>query len=116
MKTAKELFERLKTDETFLKEFDEALKVKREAGAKSVYETFIPAAAERGYEISKEELDEILNAQETELSAEDLGKVAGGTSCLGVGAVLTISLVGATLFSGGVAAVTYALRDDDKKE
>ncbi|MBR5088791.1 MAG: hypothetical protein IK093_05135 [Ruminiclostridium sp.] len=82
MKTAKELFERLKTDEAFAKEFSEALTAKREAGAKSVYETFIPAATERGYELSKEELDEVLNAQEAELSPEELGKAAGGTSCV----------------------------------
>ena len=82
MKTAKELFERLKTDEAFAKEFSEALTAKREAGAKSYYETIIPAAEERGYELSKEELDEILNAQDTELSAEELGKVAGGGSCV----------------------------------
>ena len=82
MKTAKELFERLKTDEAFAKEFSEALTAKREAGAKSYYETIIPAAEERGYELSKEELDEILNAQDTELSPDELGKVAGGASCL----------------------------------
>jgi hypothetical protein len=55
---------------------------KREAGAKNYYETIIPAAEERGYELSKEELDEILNAQDTELSPDELGKVAGGASCL----------------------------------
>ena len=82
MKTAKELFERLKTDEAFAKEFSEALTAKREAGAKSYYETIIPAAEERGYELSKEELDEILKAQDSELSAEELGKVAGGGSCV----------------------------------
>ena len=82
MKTAKELFDRLKTDEAFTKEFSEALVAKREAGAKNYYETIIPAAEERGYELSKEELDEILNAQDTELSPDELGKVAGGASCL----------------------------------
>ena len=82
MKTAKELFERLKTDEAFAKEFTEAVTAKREAGAKSYFETYIPAAAERGYELSKEELDAVINSQDTELSAEDLGKVAGGTSCI----------------------------------
>lgn len=101
MKTAKELFERLKTDEAFAKEFAEALKTKREAGAKSYYETYIPAAAERGYELSKEELDEIINAQETELSPEELGKVAGGTSCGWFGATVLITLVA----SGTITAV-----------
>ena len=96
MKTVKELFEGLKTDEAFAKEFNEALKAKREAGAKSYYETFIPAAAERDYEISREELDEIINAQETELSPEELVKVAGGTSCI---AAVTLSIGAVSLVS-----------------
>ena len=108
MKTAKELFERLKTDEAFAKEFAEALKTKREAGAKSYYETYIPAAAERGYELSKEVLDEIINAQETELSPEELGKAAGGTSCLPatvwIGSVLGLTIAG--------AGVVITLSDD----
>ena len=70
-------------------------------GAKSYYETIIPAAEERGYELSKEELDEIINAQETELSPEELGKVAGGTSCGWFGATVLITLVA----SGTVTAV-----------
>ena len=101
MKTSKELFERLKTDEAFAKEFNEALVAKREAGAKSYYETFIPAAAERGYELSKEELDAVMNAQDSELSPEELGKVAGGTSCGWIGATVLISLVA----SGTITAV-----------
>ena len=44
MKTAKELFERLRTDEAFATEFTEALQSKRKAGAKNYYETMIPAA------------------------------------------------------------------------
>ncbi|MBR5088799.1 MAG: hypothetical protein IK093_05180 [Ruminiclostridium sp.] len=79
MKTAKELFERLRTDEAFAKEFDEAIKVKREAGAESIYEMFIPVAAERDYELSKEELDEAITVNSEELSPEELGKVAGGS-------------------------------------
>ena len=101
MKTAKELFERLKTDEAFAKEFSEALTAKREAGAKSYYETIIPAAEERGYELSKEELDEILKAQDSELSAEELGKVAGGGSCVTL-------VIGTIMFTIG----TYTLYEE----
>jgi hypothetical protein len=101
MKTAKELFEILKTDEAFAKEFSEALTAKREAGAKSYYETIIPAAEERGYELSKEELDEILKAQDSELSAEELGKVAGGGSC--------VTLVIGTIM---ITIGTYTLYDE----
>ena len=60
MRSAKELFERLKTDEAFAKEFTAAIKSKREAGAKSYYETYIPAAEERGYELTAQELDEVI--------------------------------------------------------
>ena len=101
MKTAKELFERLKTDEAFAKEFSEALTAKREAGAKNYYETIIPAAEERGYELSKEELDEILKAQDSELSAEELGKIAGGGSC--------VTLVIGTIM---ITIGTYTLYDE----
>ena len=97
MKSAKELFERLKTDGAFAKDFSEALKAKREAGAKSYYETFIPAAAERGYELSREELDEVLKAQDSELSAEELGKVAGGGSCVTLLAASIMMSVGVAL-------------------
>ena len=81
MKKATDLFKRLKTDEAFAKDFTEALKARREAGAKNYYETVIPSAEEFGYSISKEELDEYIALQDTELSEEELGKVAGGASC-----------------------------------
>ena len=112
MKTAKELFERLKTDEAFAKEFSEALQAKREAGAKSYYETFIPAAAERGYELSKEELEEAINSQDSELSPEELGTVAGGTSaCIPLTAVIT---VGAAIFSAtSTVSIVEAIIQDD---
>ena len=84
MKTAKELFERLKTDEAFAKEFSEALTAKREAGAKSYYETIIPVAEERGYMVTKEDIDEMLKVHDEELSPDELGKVAGGASCIAV--------------------------------
>ena len=109
MKTANELFERLKTDEAFAKDFTEALKARREAGAKSYYETVIPSAEKFGYSISKEELDEYIALQDTELSEEELGKVAGGTSCGIIGVTVLV-----TLATGGTIAATIqkALSDD----
>ena len=83
MKTSKEFFERMQSDEAFAQEIIAALQAKREAGAKNYYETFIPVAQEHGYEITREELDEIYAAQATELTDEELGKVAGGMSCFG---------------------------------
>ena len=109
MKKATDLFKRLKTDEAFAKDFTEALKVRREEGAKSYYETVIPSAEKFGYSISKEELDEYIALQDTELSEEELGKVAGGTSCGIIGVTVLV-----TLATGGTIAATIqkALSDD----
>ena len=101
MKSAKELFERLKTDEAFAKEFAEALKVKREAGAKNYYETMIPTANEFGYEVTKEDLDETMAVHEAELSPEELGKVAGGSACF------TWFIVASVISASGVASLNY---------
>ena len=98
MKTAKELFERLRTDEAFATEFTEALQSKRKAGAKNYYETMIPAANERGYELTAKDIDELINSHDSELSPEELGKVAGGTSaCIPLTVVLS---VGAVILTG----------------
>ena len=82
MKTSKEFFERLQTDTDFANEVKEAINLKREDGATNYYETFIPVAAERGYTVTAEDLDIIAEQQTSELSEEELGKVAGGTSCI----------------------------------
>lgn len=99
MKTSKEFFERLQNDEAFAKEIGEAVAAKREAGAESYYETFIPVAEERGYEISREELDAIHDAQAAAISDEELGKVAGGASCFVVVSFLTVIGVSVTIIA-----------------
>ena len=109
MKTAKELFERLKTDEAFAKEFVKALDARREAGAGSYYETIIPSAEEYGYSVSREELDEYIGSQDTELSEEELGKVAGGTSCGVIGVTVLVTLAG----TGTIAAAVQKTLSDD---
>lgn len=78
MKTSKEFFERLQTDEDFAKEVGEKLKAKVEAGENDYKAIWIPLAAEYGYELTGEELDEM--RAKSELSEEELGKVAGGSS------------------------------------
>ena len=104
MKSSKEFFERLQTDEAFAKEVNEAIIEKRNAGAKNYFETFIPVAKERGYEISEEELTEIYESQASELSEEELGKVAGGTSCMpawitwAIATFATASMVGTAIY------------------
>lgn len=100
MKTSKEFFDRLKTDEAFVKEVETGLAAKREAGAANYYETFIPVAADLGYEITEKDLDDALSSASEELSEEDLGKVSGGTSCVGITVGIILSLVTA----GGVVA------------
>ena len=106
MKTAKEFFENLATDEAFARDVEEAIDAKRKAGASNYYDTIIPVAAERGYEISKEELDAINNDQMAELSEDELGKVAGGTSCL---TALTV-----TLFCSSCVGVTFSIVEIEK--
>lgn len=100
MKTSKEFFERLQSDEAFAKEVTDAVAAKREAGATSYYETFIPVAADLGYEITKEDLDAVNAASVAELSDEELGKVAGGTSCLTALAVTSLcTILGSAAYS-----------------
>ena len=111
MKTAKELFERLKTDAAFAKEFTEELNAKREAGAHNYYETIIPSAEKYGYSVSRKDVDEYIDSQDTELSAEELGKVAGGTSCGVIGWSVLVTLAA----TGTIAAtVQNALSDDEE--
>ena len=82
MKTAKELFTRIQSDDAFAKEFGDKLRERKQAGSTSQYDTLIPVAAEYGYEVTESQIDAISNGIEDELSEEELGKVAGGTSCL----------------------------------
>ena len=101
MKTAKEFFERIQNDEAFAKEIAEACQAKRDAGATNYYETIIPVAEERGYEVTEENLDSIVENMSSELSEEELGKVAGGTSCIVVfymvGSLVSVTIATATV-------------------
>ena len=87
MKTSKEFIERLQSDEAFAGEIAQAIKAgtEKDADYKSV---LIAVAQEHGYKLSKEELDE-MEARYEELSDEELGKVAGGTSPVLFSALLT---------------------------
>ena len=100
MKTLKELIERLQSDEAFAKEYTEAVKAKQDPDVKDVYGTIIPVAAQFGYEVTKKDIDEMLASASEELSAEELGKVAGGTSlfeAVTVGSVLLVTGIVATI-------------------
>ena len=104
MKPAKEFIERLKNDKEFAEDVKAALEAKRAAGASNYYETVIPVAAERGYEIKEEQLDALYDLESDVLTEEELGKVAGGSICgLLFTALMSIASV--------TAAVTIELTD-----
>ena len=107
MKTAKEFIQRLKDDEAFAKEVNERIQAKKDAGAKDYSEALLPAAAALGYEITKEQVETLRKKQSDILSEEELGKAAGGTSC--VAAIVAT----ATAFSSATVtvAVTTAVSD-----
>ena len=103
MKSSKEFFEKLSNDEAFAKEVGNAIQARREAGAEDYYETIIPVAEELGYEISKDELDSIIEERSSVLSEEELGKVSGGVSCFPltflVSVLITTSSVVTSLYT-----------------
>ena len=104
MNTSKEFFERLQNDEAFAQEVGAKVKEKMDAGETDYKALWLPIANEYGYELTEEELDERYEAAAGELSDEELGKVAGGTSPL---LLFTAgALVGASL-SGVLSYVSY---------
>ena len=80
MKTSKEFFERLRSDEAFTKEIAEKAQKRAEEGEKDYVALWKSLAAEYDYELKKEELEEMQKKASEELSDEELGKVAGGTT------------------------------------
>ena len=93
MKTAKEYIERMQSDKDFAAQIAEKVKAAKDAGAEDLFAAASAAAKELGYEISPEQIKEI-GAQSEDISEEELGKVAGGTSCtpLGVASVVALSI------------------------
>lgn len=79
MKTAAEFYDRIRSDEAFA---DEISKKAVEWLVKEGDQTaaLIAAASECGYEIKAEDIASQIEAEEGELSAEELNKVAGGTA------------------------------------
>ena len=97
MKSAKEFLERLNSDPDFAKEFSQKMLEKKEAGAKDQYDAIIPIAAELGYEITADQIKKVNEAATEELSEEELGKVAGGTSCYTLYAISSVVITMITL-------------------
>ena len=91
MKTAKEYIERMQSDKEFAAQMSEKAKALLTAGEKDVFAAVSKAAKELGYELSPEQVREI-NKRNEDISEEELGKLAGGTSCFPVAvSVLTAS-------------------------
>ena len=81
MKTAKEYVERMHSDKEFAAQLIEKVKAVRAAGEKDIFVAISKAARELGYEVSPEQVMEI-NKSGEDISEEELGKIAGGTSCI----------------------------------
>lgn len=80
MKSSKEFFERLSSDEKFANEIAEKAQKKADEGEQDYIALWQSLAAEYDYELTKEELEESKSKASEELSNEELGKVAGGTT------------------------------------
>ena len=109
MNTAKEFFDRLKSDEAFAKEVGESILAKQKAGAADIYETIIPVAEDKGCQVTKEDLDKIVEEAPEELSEEELGKVAGGTGCLIATSAIPMITNSATNLSPNATIVVTAM-------
>ena len=75
MKTAKEFMDKLQSDEAFATQLREKVK-----DAEDKLSAICDFAKEQGYDINPDQLKEIIQAQSEDLSEEELGKLAGGTS------------------------------------
>ena len=82
MKNIKDFIEALCSDEEFAGTIQTRVREKCETEGVGIEEATIVAAAEEGYEITAEELQEIRRQQAEVMNEEELGKVAGGASCL----------------------------------
>ena len=104
MKTAKEFLERLYEDEAFAKEVSDGIQAKKDAGARDYTEALLPVAAELGYEVTAEQVEALRKQQSEVISEEELGKAAGGTSCMTLVATATLaSLIGSITYGTGEA-------------
>ena len=90
MKTAKEYIERMQSDEDFVAQIKEKVRPAKDAGAEDMFAVTSAAAKELGYEISAEQLKEIVASASEDISDEELGKIAGGWKMPCLSNLLTI--------------------------
>ncbi len=101
MKTAREFIERMRADGAFVDQMREKFKAATEAGEKDVCAAASKAAKELGYDVSPEQVREITQQNE-EITPEELGKIAGGTSCTTAalsGTIISTMLSGLSIWS-----------------
>ncbi len=108
MKTSQEFFERVKKDNAFAEAVNDEIKKKvsddKSSDADFVYSTISQIAQEQGYDVKAEEIAEVRNEALSELSEDELAKVAGGT--------LPIPLIVTTVLScitAGSLATTFSV-------
>ena len=96
MKTSKEFFERLSSDELFMQEVEDKIRARIDAGEQDYKKLWIPVAAEYGYELDEKELENRYQIMASEISEEELGKTAGGTT---PALIFTSTLIMSTMYS-----------------
>ncbi len=108
VKTSQEFFERVKKDNAFAEAVNDEIKKKvsddKSSDADFVYSTISQIAQEQGYDVKAEEIAEVRNEALSELSEDELAKVAGGT--------LPIPLIVTTVLScitAGSLATTFSV-------
>ena len=106
MKTLKDLIEAM-GDENFLNEFSEDVQKLSEEKKIESKDAFIAVAKEKGYEVSSEELDELVKQNSELISDEELGKVAGGATPAITAVLSIVSLVGSI-----TATISYKVTQD----
>lgn len=95
MKTAKEYIERMQADKEFGEQMKQKILAAKQAGAEDLFAAASAAAKELGYDISPEQIREFSDQGE-DISDEELGKLAGGTSC-------TPAIAGLAIFAVSVS-------------
>ena len=88
--TAKDFYDKINSDEAFAKEIGD--KVKAFVNDKEAYKKAIASvASEYGYEMTENDLEGIFDYGSSELSLDELEKVAGGTSPIDIMSKLSLS-------------------------
>lgn len=90
--TSKDFFDRITNDEVFAAEISGKIKAQIDSGEKDYKKILIPVAREAGYELTEEELDKRYEQFAADLSEEELGKIAGGTSVFPTASDLKLSI------------------------